>query len=398
MRTAKGIVAALGLALGARAASLQIGAWVGGSGTYPQPTQANVEAFETLQGRNLDFVQVYAIWDSDDWAWTRTYADIADSSGATLLVTWMPNGYSAPDILAGTEDAYIAKYAHDIKGYGHEVWIRTLHEANGNWYSWGVANSSGLNTDSNVAAAYRHIVGIFQDSGVANVKWVWTTSSSNSSGATFAGNYPGDAYCDYVSIDGYNWGTSQTVAADGWASSWQTFAQVFSASYQALASIDKPLFIPEFGSSEKGGDKAQWIRDAFASVSTTFPRIFALMWFNQSSDADWALTTSDSATLAWKECVAEYASSPSAGIAHVASHDPATFARALGNGRIGLELGSDASVRIRVSDLRGSLLDRRDLGSLPAGSHVLDLGRAHGIRLVTVQAGSRTATLRLAGG
>jgi hypothetical protein len=27
----------------------QIGAWVGGDGTYPQPTKANVDAFQTLQ-------------------------------------------------------------------------------------------------------------------------------------------------------------------------------------------------------------------------------------------------------------------------------------------------------------------------------------------------------------
>ena len=41
---------------------------------------------------------------------------------------------------------------------------------------------------------------------------------------------------DYISIDGYNWGKSQS-----W-SSWKSFAQVFDDAYKALANIDKPIF------------------------------------------------------------------------------------------------------------------------------------------------------------
>ena len=112
-----------------------------------------------------------------------------------------------------------------------------------------------------------------------NVKWVWTTNVTNhGEGATLTGNYPGDEFVDYFSIDGYNWGKSQS-----W-SSWKSFAQVFDDAYKALANINKPLFIAEISSSEKGGCKAKWITDMFEHFRTDYSRVFAVMWFSQSKD------------------------------------------------------------------------------------------------------------------
>lgn len=312
-----------GLALApalAAGGALKIGAWVGGAGTYPQPTETNVAAFEALQGRPLDLLSVFVIWDTNDWAWTRTFADVADKRGAKLVVTWMPNGYSAPRIVSGAADAYLRQYARDVKAYGKEVWLRPLHEANGDWYDWGIAKAGAGNTSENLIEAYRRIVSIFREEGAGNAKWVWTTNATNSGAATFAGHYPGDAWVDMVSIDGYNWGTAQS-----W-SRWQSFAQVFGPAYAALGGIDKPLFIPEFSSSEHGGDKAAWIKDMFAAIPTQFPRVFALMWFNQtkSAEADWGLGTSAAAVAAWKE-----------GLASGTGIRPAARAPARGKARIG---------------------------------------------------------------
>lgn len=406
MKTLNTFAAILGLTLASQASALQIGAWVGNasdtsqesvSGFYPQPTQENVDAFVTLQGRHVEYIEYYAIWPAS-WATVEGYADIAADNGSTLFVTWQPNGYTAPDINAGKADAYIKKFASDIKSYPHEVWLRPLHEANGgDWYSWAVGNSSKKNTNENVAEAFRHIVTIFKNAGVTNVKWVWTTNASNMTGGnptSFAGTYPGDTACDYISIDGYNFGTFHTVANSGWASSWQTFKQVIGPAYTALANIDKPLFLAEFGSSESGGDKAQWTRDAFASLSTTFPRIFALMIFSMNdANGDWRINTTEASLTAWKECIAQYA--PATGIAARTGPSTPSFARASGLGRIAFDLKSAGAVKVRVTDLQGNLLESRDLGNLAAGSHALDLGRSHGLRLVNLQAGSRTASLRL---
>ena len=285
------------------AMAFQVGAWVGGPGQYPQPTQQNVQAFQDLQGTHLDLISYFALFDINDWNATEEYANVAKENGSTLVVTWMANGYGAQDLVDGKADSYIRDYAKGVKNYGEEIWLRPLHEANGDWYDWGVGKEGAGNTDANVAEAFRHIVKIFKEEGVTNVKWVWTTNASNQgSGTTLTGNYPGDEYVDYISIDGYNWGKCQS-----W-SSWQTFSQVFKKAYNALANIDKPLFIAEISSSELGGNKAEWITDMFEHFATDFSRVFAVMWFSQSKEAnegDWALNTSQAAVDAWKAGIAK---------------------------------------------------------------------------------------------
>jgi len=350
--------------------ALQIGAWVGGPATetYPQPTEANVTAFETMQGRKLDLISEFVLWDSNDWAWTQTYADIAAAHNATLVVTWMANGYSAQNIVDGAGDDYIRQYASDVKAYGKEVWLRPLHEANGNWYTWGVGTSGAGNTNANVIAAWQHIVQIFRDSNVTNVKWVWTTNATNSgTGTSIMGAYPGDAWVDYNSIDGYNWGTAQT-----W-SSWQTFTAIMKPAYTLLAAHDKPIFIAEFSSSEQGGNKAQWITDMFAALPVTFPKIFALMWFSQtkSAEADWAVNTSDASLAAWKAGIA----AASTIVRNTPS--PASTFWSVSNAELILHLDRASNVEITLVDLAGRIRYSAKYSTLGAGEHHLPLPNKH---------------------
>jgi len=291
------------LTLAIPCAALEIGAWVGGpvNDLSPQPTLENVDAFQAMQERKLDYVSLFVLWDANDWAWTQPYAEVAQNNGSKLLITWMANGYNLDAINAGTADSYLRQYASDLKSYGKEVWLRPLHEANGDWYDWGIGKTGTSNTNAKCIEAWKHIVQIFRDSSVSNVKWVWTTNATNSgTGTSIMGAYPGDDWVDYNSIDGYNWGTAQS-----W-STWKTFSQVFASPYALLATHSKPIFIAEFSSSEHGGDKAAWIRDMFAVLPTQFPKLFALMWFSQSKsiEADWAVNTTDASLAAWKEGIA----------------------------------------------------------------------------------------------
>ena len=275
----------------------RIGAWVGGNELHPQPTKENIQAFQALQGRNVDLVSLFALFDINTWNWVEPFAETARENGSTLVVTWMPNGYNARRINEGEADSFIRHFAKSVKEYRHEIWLRPLHEANGDWYDWGVGKQGAGNTDENVAEAFRHIVRIFREESVGNVKWVWTTNSSNvGENTTFTGTYPGDDFVDYISIDGYNWGDKK------YWSRWKSFSEVFRKSYNALAGIDKPIFIAETSCTESGGNKAEWIADMFKVLPVEFPRIFAIMWFNQSKsfEADWALDTSSAAVDAWK--------------------------------------------------------------------------------------------------
>ena len=144
------------------AMAFQVGAWVGGPGQYPQPTQENVQAFQDLQGTHLDLISYFALFDINDWDATEEYANVAKENGSTLVVTWMANGYNAQELVNGKADTYIRDYAKGVKNYGEEIWLRPLHEANGDWYDWGVGKEGAGNTDANVAEAFRHIVKIFR--------------------------------------------------------------------------------------------------------------------------------------------------------------------------------------------------------------------------------------------
>ena len=112
---------------------------------------------------------------------------------------------------------------------------------------------------------------------------------------------------DYVAIDGFNWGTSQL------QQTWQSFKNIFSPAYRAIddgmvpGSCDtttiskfKPVFIPEWASAEKGGEKATWITDAFHQIKArAFPRVQGLFWFNQDKtgqqETDWRIDSSPAA-------------------------------------------------------------------------------------------------------
>ena len=401
----KQFLLSLGLAPVA-AMAFQIGAWVGGPGQYPQPTKENVQAFQDLQGYHLDLISQFIIFDVNDWEHTKQYADVAKENGSTLVITWMPNGHTAQGIVDGDADDYIREYAKGVKSYGEELWLRPLHEANGDWYDWGVGKKDAGNTDANVAEAFRHIVNIFREENVTNVKWVWTTNSSNQgSGTTFTGNYPGDDYVDYISIDGYNWGKSQD-----W-SNWQSFTQVFRASYKALENINKPLFIAEISSSELGGDKAAWITDMFEQFKGEFSRVFAVMWFSQSKDyeGDWALNTSDAAVEAWKAGIASMLgsdvqsssslqnvtqsssseqsavnpqSSSSENSMGVTAAETVHQKKSLRDGKVYMQLDHALRASVVQMDYMGRILWKSPVQNFSAGEHVVDIPQNNARTLV----------------
>ena len=358
------------------AMAFQVGAWVGGPGQYPQPTQENVQAFQDLQGSHVDLISYLALFDVNDWNATEEYANVAKENGSTLVVTWMANGYGAQDLVDGKADSYIRDYAKGVKNYGEEIWLRPLHEANGDWYDWGVGKAGAGNTDANVAEAFRHIVNIFREENVTNVKWVWTTNASNAGkGSTLTGNYPGDEYVDYISIDGYNWGKCQS-----W-SNWQTFSQVFKKSYDALAKIDKPLFIAEISSSELGGNKAEWITDMFEHFATDFSRVFAVMWFSQSKEdnaGDWALNTPQAAVDAWKAGIAKMkAANPDNGTAIKPVGRAANSSFRLQDGKLYMQTSKALKASVVQFDYQGRILWQSAVQHFTPGEHAIDVPDTH---------------------
>jgi beta-mannanase len=283
-----------------RAASTQItrpffyGAWMGG-----YPTTAGVTDYEHLSGRHLDVGQFFINW-STSFSSILPFLQSLDTNHSQAMVTWEPWEYTTQQIRSGQADAYIHGFARGIHTYGKTIQIRPMHEMNGNWYPWALGNSM-VNTNTSSITAWKHIVDIFRQEGATNAKFVWCISASNVGvGASFTGAYPGDSYVDYVGVDGYNWGTTQS-----WGSTWQTFDQIFAPSYQSLTQISsRPVLIPEWASTEIGGNKAAWITNAFQQLSSSkYSRVVGAYWFNMNKETDWRINSSSPSLTAYKTAI-----------------------------------------------------------------------------------------------
>jgi hypothetical protein len=108
--------------------------------------------------------------------------------------------------------------------------------------------------------------------------------------------YPGDEYVDWIGIDGYNWGTSQS-----W-SGWQSFKEMLSDLVREISKKypDKPVMIAEFGSAEDGGNKANWVKDIPSTLKVNMPQVKAIVLFDIRKEADWRTTSSKKAEEAYR--------------------------------------------------------------------------------------------------
>jgi hypothetical protein len=273
---------------------------------WPSPI-SNIDAQETHIGRHIDVVEHWIDW-SNPFSDMSDECDAIYTNGSILEMCWQPqNGSGAitnSQINNGSQDTYLHQYAKDVKAWGKTIWIRLMHEMNGNWYGWS-PNLNG-NTTQSYINAYRRVVDIFRQEGATNVKWVYSVAQDNSvaNGVTqsFMGQYPGDTYVDYMSIDVYNWGTNHPE----WPSSWKSFEQCVATAYNVVKTPGKPIIISEYGCVENGGSKSQWITDAFNVVrnSGRYDLIMAMNYFDlKPGTDDWRLDSSTTALNAYKAAI-----------------------------------------------------------------------------------------------
>ncbi|HEY8598884.1 MAG TPA: glycosyl hydrolase, partial [Thermomicrobiales bacterium] len=143
---------------------------------------------------------------------------------------------------------------------------------------------------------------VFAAAGATNVTWVWCPNVVSAETTPLAQLYPGDAYVDWVALDGYNWGGIRNEP-------WRSFAEIYGPSYTALRQLapTKPIMIAEVASAEQGGDKAAWIRDALGvQLPARFPAIKAVAWFNWNDNNGtytWPIESSAAASAAFGAAV-----------------------------------------------------------------------------------------------
>jgi beta-mannanase len=265
-------------------------------------TMEPLAAFEALAERPVDIVMWY-----QDWALARnldlTMLQRVVEHDACPLITWEPwdatRGAEQPTfhltrLLAGDHDQFVETWARQLAAFGHPVLLRWGHEMNGHWYPWSVGRAG--TSAANYVESWRHLWSVFRAAGADNVQWIWSPNALAGARA-FEPCYPGDAFVDWVGLDGYNWG--------GWRH-WRSFSQLFDESYRRITVLTpKPLMIAETACAEAGMRKARWITDALTvQIPRHFPRVQAVVWFNLAKERDWRIESSPASRQAFAEAVA----------------------------------------------------------------------------------------------
>jgi beta-mannanase len=146
-----------------------------------------------------------------------------------------------------------------------------------------------------------HVHTVFAEEGAKNVRWVWNPNTMPGTRRAayeeiYRSVYPGNDVVDWSGLDIYNGGAT----LDSWGG-WRTFREALIEPYDALHAVaDKPVILPEVGSAEVGGAKAEWIRSVFAELqSGRFAAVRALVWFDVDKEERWAVHSSQPALAAW---------------------------------------------------------------------------------------------------
>jgi cellulose synthase (UDP-forming) len=142
--------------------------------------------------------------------------------------------------------------------WGHEMELSGL-------YPW------AANNPERYRDAFRHVVDIFRDAGVDNVRWVWSPAGLSSS----VNFYPGDDVVDYVGL---------TILGEAsWDAGFglppQDFEQLMRPKYDAVAGLHKPILLCEVGVSGTPERQAGWLAGVKPALAA-FDLVRALVYFD----------------------------------------------------------------------------------------------------------------------
>jgi hypothetical protein len=258
----------------------------------------NTPAFKSMIGRNLAVNMWYIDWNT---SFPTADCDLVDSYGGVPMITWEPWLNVADTLEAisrGDFDSYITSFAQGAKDWGKPVFLRFAHEMNGTWYPWDGYNNGGNSGIAKYISAWKHVHDIFIQAGATNVKWVWSPAFYGSSSTPWSygdSYYPGDAYVDWIGLDGYCG-----------LINWDSFDNIFSGMYTTYSTHNKSMMIAEFACAEETGDlKADWITDAFSKIRNNYPRFKIFVWFNVNKERDWRVESSSSSITSFKNAVSD---------------------------------------------------------------------------------------------
>lgn len=292
-----------------------IGFWVGGfwdNATKKINSQVMRE-MESKIGKKLAIANYFRGWEhlGKEEEIVKELNDI--SSGG-----WMPmvstNPYFFSECLVTHKTLYKALADGDCDEYFHKIgkalskvekpfFLRFAWEMNVNSMEWSIERTGS--TPADFISAWRRFHDIVKEENAKNVVWVFAPQIETRTTTRIAELYPGDSYVDWVGLDGYNWGTTQS-----W-SGWQSFKSIYNDSYIQMREIapSKPLMLAEVNTVSIGGDQAEWYRDMLSEViPDEFTDVDAVVFFHedkiQTEGVRWLIDTTPETLNVFKESIA----------------------------------------------------------------------------------------------
>jgi endoglucanase len=253
------------------------------------PGGCSIEEYEHKLGVKFNHILMFQNINRLNYA--RVTEQLDKGYTVILTITFRENYANLKDVRNGAYDGELEDLIDKIKDDGREIWIRPLHEFNGDWDSWDVFYRG--NSTEDFIPAWKHVVTLFREKN-APVKFQidYNRISAKGDDTPFSEFYPGDEWVDMVVVSCYN-----RAFTDKAHNSWRTFRDQFRNAYDQVTHMtQKPIGIAELGSVSYGGDKPQWIIDAFKSIYSEFTRVREISWFlnnKRFSDTvcDWDLNT-----------------------------------------------------------------------------------------------------------
>lgn len=217
-----------------------------------------------------------------------------------LISAGNPSQYTDAQIAAGAIDPSLHAFARSAASWGKPFFYRLDWEMNGSWMGFGPGQNG--NTNQTFIMMWRHVVTLMRHDGMKNGWFVFSPNTICDSGCKdFTPMYPGNDYVDWVGLDGYNWGTVHPY------SHWESFDTTFRASYNKLVALaaNKPVMVAETGSTEQGGNKADWIKQAFfQAIPDHYSQLRLIVWFDFNKETDWRIDSSSATLQSYRQVVA----------------------------------------------------------------------------------------------
>jgi hypothetical protein len=290
------------------------GAWIGSqlTGTDAPWDMNAVAQFEAIIGKSMSLIQFSSpflncnVSPCEYYKFPTPAMNNVRAHGSIPVFSWGPESSPSPgseqpefqlaDIASGAYDPYLHQFAAEARDWGAPFFLRFAWEMNGNWFPW--SEYANGNAPGQYVAAWRRVHDIFEAVGATNATWVWCPYADTPRKLRqypLKRAYPGHGYVDWTCLDGYNWGSNAVNPRP-----WRSFTEILDPAYKAVTkkiAPRKPLMLGEFATTPNGGSKGLWIRKMFESLPLKYPRIRALIYFNEvDRGVDWPLETHAAAT------------------------------------------------------------------------------------------------------